>query len=64
MEKNLKLKAEIVKTGMTQYRVSQIAGIHETRLSQIINGRAKPTDLEKQAISQILNKEPEELFEG
>ena len=56
------LKIEIIRLGLNQYELAQKVGIHETRLSQLIHGRARPTAGEKKLISDILGKDENELF--
>lgn len=59
---NTKLKTSIIMAGLSQYKVGEISRIHETRISQIIHGRAKPSDDEKKRISIALGVDVAELF--
>lgn len=51
----------ILDKGMLQYRVAELAGVEESRLSKIINGRAKITEDELQRLAGVLNVTVEEL---
>lgn len=62
MDKNLPLKLAIVGSGLTQYEVARKCGLHETRLSQLVTLRVKPTEHEKEALSRVLGRDKNDLF--
>ena len=49
------LKLEILKRGFVQADVAQTAGVGESRLSRILNGRAEPEDWEIKQIAHALD---------
>lgn len=55
------LKLEIVRRGLVQADIAQSAGIHESRFSRIVNGRAKPFDYERKQIARVLGVPKETL---
>jgi transcriptional regulator with XRE-family HTH domain len=59
---NLKLKYEIIQSGLHQFEIANLADISEVRLSKIINGRIEPNHYERLKIAEALNIEPAELF--
>lgn len=62
MKPNYELKAAIITHHGTQVRFSQKVNIPELRISQIIHGRAIPTEDEKRIIAQELGIEVYEAF--
>lgn len=62
MPKNLALKIAIVESGLSQVDVAEAVDLHESRLSQIINGRREPSDAERKAIARVLKRKPAQLF--
>lgn len=62
MEKNFRLKAEIILAGKTEIELAQEANINYSRLSHLINGWRQPSEKEKEVISQILGKNKNEIF--
>jgi transcriptional regulator with XRE-family HTH domain len=55
------LKIEIVRRGLCQCDVAMAAGMSESRLSRLINGRAKPADFELKNLAKVLGVSREEL---
>ena len=62
MARNAELKLAIFTSGRRQVDIAEKTGIHESRLSNIINGRAEPNDDEKKAIARVLRRPVEQLF--
>jgi len=62
MPKNLALKIAILESGLSQVDVAEAVDLHESRLSQIINGRREPSDAEMKAIARLLKRKPAQLF--
>lgn len=60
---NIKLKTEILKSGLKQSFVAAKIGITQVRFSRIIHEEIKPNIKEKKAIAKILNKSINRLFE-
>ena len=63
MERNLNLKAEIVRSGQSQQELAKAVGIPATTLSLIISGRMVAYDREKVAIAKALSKPIGSLFD-
>ena len=61
MAKITELKREIVQRRLLQADLAEATGIHETRLSRIVNGRVKPKDYERKQLASALGKTVEEL---
>ena len=55
------IKLEIVRRGLVQADVAQAAGISESRLSRIVNGRVQPLDFEVKNLAQALGIRKDEL---
>jgi predicted XRE-type DNA-binding protein len=62
MKKLIQLKMAIYASGMTQRQVSAKTHIPETKLSDIIRGKARASDREKQLLSVVLVRPASELF--
>jgi len=62
MPKNLALKIAIVESGLSQVDIAELADLHESRMSQLVNGRRKPRDAERKVLARILKRKPAELF--
>lgn len=62
MAMNTALKVAFVETGKKQIVVASQLGIHDSRLSKIINGHIEPTDTEKRALSKALRRPVGDLF--
>jgi transcriptional regulator with XRE-family HTH domain len=62
MPRNNRLKDAIFRSGRFQYAIAQEAGLTETRLSRLIQGRALPTPLERRRIATVLRCPEAELF--
>lgn len=60
--KNLALKIAIVESGLAQVDVAEAADIHESRMSNIVNGRLEPNEAERKAIARILKRKSSQLF--
>ena len=61
MRKPSKLKVEIFQRGLVQADVAQKAHMSESRLSRIINGRARARDFERKNLAQALGMSRDEL---
>ena len=55
------LKIEIVKRGLVQADVARDAGISESRLSRIINGRVHVFDFELRNLARVLDMPKEDV---
>ena len=64
MPKASVLKQLIVSSGRIQADVALEAGISESRMSRIGNGRVKPRDYERRNIARILGVDPTDLAIG
>jgi len=62
MPKNIALKIAIVESGLSQVDIAEAAGIHETKMSSIVNGRRVPSDTEQKAIARLLKRKATDLF--
>jgi transcriptional regulator with XRE-family HTH domain len=61
---NFILKLAILRSPLrTQLRVASETNIREERLSRIVNGWARPTDCEQQAIAKALGADASCLFD-
>ena len=60
--KNLALKIAILESGLSQVDVAEAADLHESRLSQLVNGRRKPNDVERKVLARVLKRKPAQLF--
>jgi len=56
-------KIEIVRQGHIQADIAVEAGLSESRLSRILNGRVKPRDSERERLAHVLGLSVEELGE-
>jgi transcriptional regulator with XRE-family HTH domain len=56
------LKIAIIRAGLKQYEVADMAGIRNPLLSDIITGRIVPSDDEKKSIAKALKKPVADLF--
>ena len=59
---NIRLKKLIIEAELPQYRLGEIIGVHETRVSQIVHLRVRPTDEEKAKIAKALNVPVADIF--
>ena len=59
MRKVSSLKVEIVQQGKIQADVAQAAGLTESRLSRIVNGRVQPREYELKNLRQALGLDKE-----
>lgn len=62
MPKNVALKIAIVESGLSQVEIAAAADIHESRMSQIVNGWREPNDAERKVLARILKRKPAQLF--
>lgn len=62
MAKNKLLIVAIIDRNTSQIVLAKKAGIHETRLSKIVNGHIEPTPDEKKAIARALRTPVTVLF--
>jgi transcriptional regulator with XRE-family HTH domain len=56
------LKLQIWRCGIRQNRLAQLAGIHETLLSRIVNGFREPDPEVRARIARILESDESWLF--
>lgn len=57
------LKLRIYTVGLRQNRLAQMIGIDEAYLSKIINGFREPSGNIRESIAEILNSDPDWLFQ-
>jgi transcriptional regulator with XRE-family HTH domain len=57
------LKLRIYTAGIRQNRLAKMIGIDEAYLSKIINGFREPSGNLRESIAEILNSDPEWLFQ-
>ena len=62
MRKISPIKLEIVKRGLVQGDIAHDAGITESRLSRILNGREKPRDFELRNLARALGMKEEDFY--
>jgi transcriptional regulator with XRE-family HTH domain len=62
MALNLALKTAIWQRGLSQVDIAARAGLHESRLSQIIRGRRAATEEEQKALARVLRVARHRLF--
>ena len=60
--KNKKIILALVDNRLTQRELAKRSGIHETRLSLMVNGRLVPSQSEANRIANALRCRPFELF--
>lgn len=63
MPKNLALKIAIIESGLSQVDIAAAVDLHESRLSQIVNGRRDASDTEKKALARVLKRKVAQLFQ-
>ena len=61
-KKNQALKRAIKDAGLTQRLVAYRAKVHENRLSLLVNGWARPSELEKFKLAVVLDRPVDQLF--
>lgn len=57
------LKIELLTRGEPQYALAAKAGMSETRLSRIVQGRIQPTPAERKKLAELLDVPEAELFD-
>lgn len=62
MPMNMALKIAIVESQLSQVDIAEAAEIHESRLSQIVNGRRKPNPAEQKTLARLLKRKAADLF--
>lgn len=62
MALNLALKFAIIESGTSQTVVAAKAEMHESKLSQIINGHRVASETERKRIAKVLRRPVQELF--
>ena len=62
VDKNRKLVLALLDNRMNQRDLARAAGIHETRVSLIVNGRFIPSQKEADLIAGALKKDAGDLF--
>ena len=64
MRLNVKLKTAIVESRQKQRRIARLAGITETRMSQIVHeAHHAATPRERRKLARVLQRSEAELFE-
>jgi transcriptional regulator with XRE-family HTH domain len=56
------LKIQVWSSGIRQYRLAQLVGIHESLLSKILNGSRQPSRATRAKIAEALGTDEEWLF--
>jgi transcriptional regulator with XRE-family HTH domain len=56
------LKMQLWRSGIRQYRLAQLVGIHESLLSRIVNGYRKPDPGTRTRIAEALRSDENWLF--
>ncbi len=59
---NVALKVAIVESRKRSADVARLAKIHDTRLSQILNGRVRANESERLRLAGVLQRSVDELF--
>lgn len=59
---HIPLKTAIIESRRTQKRIASLAKIHNTQLSQIVNGRRDANAVERAALCRVLARAEHELF--
>ena len=59
----VRLRKIITDYGLTQERAAEMAGVHASRLSLILNGKATPNDKEAAALARAFESPIPELLE-
>jgi len=62
MAMNMALKIAIVESKRSQVQIAKDAEMHESRLSQIVNGHRDASDVERKNLARILKRKPAQLF--
>jgi transcriptional regulator with XRE-family HTH domain len=62
VDKNRNLVLALMDNRFTQRELARRSGVHETRLSLIVNGRLIPSENEAGRIAQALKRKPLDLF--
>jgi transcriptional regulator with XRE-family HTH domain len=59
---NVKLYQACIAVKLRMHKIASMAGIENTRLSKILNGKLQPTVEEKRILSKILKTSQKNLF--
>jgi len=62
VDKNRNVILALLDNRLTQRELARRSGVHETRLSLMVNGRLVPSESEADRIAKTLNRKPFELF--
>lgn len=62
MPKHRRLVIAILDRDITQTEIAKKTGIHESRLSRIVNGHDEADDDEKKALAKVLRVPLDQLF--
>jgi transcriptional regulator with XRE-family HTH domain len=62
MPMNLRLKIAIIESRRSQCDIAEAIGMHEDKMSHIVNGRREPSEVERKAIAKILKRKATDLF--
>jgi transcriptional regulator with XRE-family HTH domain len=57
------LKLRIYTSGLRQNRIAKLLGIDEAHMSKIVNGFREPSDELRKRLAEILNCDPDWLFQ-
>ena len=62
VDKNRNLVLALMDNHLTQRELARRSGVHETRLSLMVNSRLVPSESEAERIAEALRRKPFELF--
>lgn len=62
VDKNRNIVLALLDHRLTQRELARRSGVHETRLSLMVNGRLVPSESEANRIAEALKRKPSELF--
>jgi len=62
MPKNLALKIAIIESGRSQVDIAKEVGLHDTKLSFIVNGHREASPAERKALARVLKRKQADLF--
>jgi plasmid maintenance system antidote protein VapI len=63
IKKNIEFKKKLLDLDISQRAFAEKLGIHESRLSMIINGRYNLSDIEQAQLAEAVGCRPSEIFQ-